>query len=489
MIMYTPIMILTGSILNLLTIIVFMRKRMRKYCFSLSMICLAISDTSVLSIPVLLTWIDDVFFKYYFLNNTIWCNLHAYLDLVFCANSSWIIILISTERWFAVYKPWQKSKVFTNSRVAYTLLSLFLLAIVIFISIPLSMHIVEKDNKFECIIISEQAYYIIGILSILLVYVIPFIILAILNAMIINRLRIRPFSLSYQQNRSFTVSSKCSLKRKRHSSKQPMEIMEQADEMASLKKNQTIYKKSISNVQYNNTKNDRNLSITLVTVAITFMILTFPFQGYWFYEQFYLKSTKNTTLPQLSAGHFDFNATNSTQKSHESSKINFREITFIIKNMNYVINFFLYSALSKLFRREFFALFTLILNLKRNACSCNEGSHKSLEYEFSIKPFVRDSSKRSVLKIRIESSSLNKYLNSKSSKIDKSEQNENRLKSTINTHYSDPLFTNKFERSSSKRQIINNEECTAVSLNKVSSATQTPKNFKRYLKKIDQHTF
>lgn len=130
--MITPIMVFTGTILNLLTIMVFCRQRMRKYCISLSMICLAISDTGVLSIPVLFTWLDETFFNFFYINNTIWCHLHLYLDLVFCASSSWIIIFISTERWFAVYKPFKKSRIFTNVRVAWTLLIIFLMGIRLF---------------------------------------------------------------------------------------------------------------------------------------------------------------------------------------------------------------------------------------------------------------------------------------------------------------------------------------------------------------------
>ncbi len=149
--LYTPVMVLCGIVLNLLTIMVFCQHRMRKYCVSLSMICLAISDTNVLIFPVFFTWLDEYFFDFYFLNNTLWCQLHAYLDLVFCAHSSWIIILISTERWFAIYKPFKKARIFTNSRVAWTLLILFLLGTVVFIRIPLSMHLMPTNNRTsEC---------------------------------------------------------------------------------------------------------------------------------------------------------------------------------------------------------------------------------------------------------------------------------------------------------------------------------------------------
>ena len=46
----TPVLVSVGIVLNLLTIMVFSRVKMRKYCVSISMICLAISDSAILTI-------------------------------------------------------------------------------------------------------------------------------------------------------------------------------------------------------------------------------------------------------------------------------------------------------------------------------------------------------------------------------------------------------------------------------------------------------
>ena len=71
---WTPILVIVGTILNLLTIMVFCRRKIRKNCLALTMISLAIADISVLTVPVLFTWIDEIFYQFYFLNNTI-CKL------------------------------------------------------------------------------------------------------------------------------------------------------------------------------------------------------------------------------------------------------------------------------------------------------------------------------------------------------------------------------------------------------------------------------
>ena len=71
---------------------------------------------------------------------------------------------------------------------------------------------------------------------------------------------------------------------------------------------------------------------------------------------------------------FDFNSTSSNVKN-ESTLETLNQVSFIIKNMNYVINFFLYSALSSLFREELLAMFktfnckSFIKNSKKSSIS------------------------------------------------------------------------------------------------------------------------
>lgn len=68
---WTPTLVLLGTILNLLTIAIFVR--IKKNILSSLMVCLAIADICVLVVPLFLTWVDEIFFDFYYLNNTI-CN-------------------------------------------------------------------------------------------------------------------------------------------------------------------------------------------------------------------------------------------------------------------------------------------------------------------------------------------------------------------------------------------------------------------------------
>lgn len=424
---WTPFLVVTGTILNLLTIMVFCRRKMRKYCVSLSMISLAVSDTTVLTVPLLLSWIDEMFFNHYYVNNTLWCNLHGYADLISSSNSSWIIILISIERWYAVCRPWEKQRKFTNKRVIITLVFLFMFSLVFFSYFPYSLHLVKiYDDKhelqgLECQLGNENAYYIFGFISVVIVYILPFLILFYLNLMIIFKLRLRPFK-----------TSSVSTKKAKNTLKHNTEISEYSVSQNDIS---NIRKPSIKsrNCQYNYSKNDRNLSITLVTVAFTFMILTFPFQVYWFYENIYLNF--NFEIFNTFSLNSSFVITPQIPRETSLTQKYFKDTTFLLKNMNYLINFFLYSALSKLFREEFLALITekkIFRIFKFLCCCCKSKKEKTsskfitngsslAELSFSLEAFKqikRGNLNRNhkLFQIRVEPSNFMEYFRIKSSK-------------------------------------------------------------------------
>lgn len=431
---WTPIVVVTGTILNLLTIMVFCRRKVLKYCVSLSMIALAISDTTVLTVPLLLSWLDEVFFNYYFVNNTLWCNLHGYADLVSSSNSSWIIILISFERYYAVCKPWEKQRKFTKKRVIFIIFILFLFSLVFFSYFPFSLHLSEslhmsKTLERECQLSNENIYYIFGFISVLIVYILPFFILFYLNLMIVFKLRLRPFS-----------ARSVSIKREKSSSKRTVDTSEYS-------LSQTDFSTSTNaNFSVNQSKNDRNLSITLVTVAFTFMVLTFPFQVYWFYENIYLNFNFEILSNFSSDESLFIQRPPQIESAGRSYLKYFKDMTFLLKNMNYLINFFLYSALSKLFRQEFVAMisknkFLKCLRKMFSSKSNEEEKESSIngsslaEMSFSLEAFRRIKKghlgkSRKLFQIRVEPSNLIEFI--RKNKIIKSNSLNEKRKLSIN---------------------------------------------------------
>jgi hypothetical protein len=126
------------------------------------------------------------------------------------------------------------------------------------------------------------------------------------------------------------------------------------------------------------------LSITLVAVAIFFCILTFPYQLFW---------VSYLIIDEFNGHNLSTNTTTSPPSIiYTNNKNTLMMITFFIKNVNYIINFFLYSVLSRLFRHEFIVLMSSLfcLKLENNSTKqrrepIEERSMENIQLENSIK--------------------------------------------------------------------------------------------------------
>lgn len=119
-------------------------------------------------------------------------------------------------------------------------------------------------------------------------------------------------------------------------------------------------------------RNDRSINTMLITVSITFLVLTFPYQIVWIADQIN-KVVINYQLKQ----NFD------DDKFHTFfiKKVwlyqlvfyTIKDISLTIRNLNFSINFFLYSTMSNLFRKELNLFFQKIgfsnFHLFRNSVS------------------------------------------------------------------------------------------------------------------------
>ena len=77
-------------------------------------------------------------------------------------------------------------------------------------------------------------------------------------------------------------------------------------------------------------KTDRNLSITLVTVALTFIVLTMPFQSLWIYEYFFRHTNENQS--EVSNKNATLNTTHASMENEDNSETGLKAILLNIKN-------------------------------------------------------------------------------------------------------------------------------------------------------------
>ncbi|UJR21138.1 hypothetical protein I4U23_024237 [Adineta vaga] len=299
-----PCAVAVGIIGNLLSILVFARREMIKFCVSIFTIVLALSD-----ILLLITSLFNIILPEYSnsLSDTsaFWCHFHGYFDLLFAAISGYSVVFISVERWFSVWKPFDKAKYVTFKSTLITVISYTLISSLFFAWFPLILSYNPKQPQIgeRCKLIQATVYRIFGTISVIFTYIAPFIFLGILNILIVYRLHTR-------QQTSIQHSLKVTKTANRTDS--------------------SLATTSIRKRQQRQRNTDRNITFMLITIAIAFMVMSFPFQIYWFYMQIRQLTTPDPTLFTL---------------------------TQTFRYLNCCCNVFLYSATSSLFRRELREIF------------------------------------------------------------------------------------------------------------------------------------
>lgn len=195
-------------------------------------------------------------------------HFHGYFDLLFAALSGYSVVFISIERWLSVWKPFDKAKYVTFKSTLITVISYTVISIGVFLWFPLTLKyntLIPKSSE-RCILLRPIVYKICGTISVIFTYIgklrdsiemshlfclAPFIFLGILNILIIYRLRTRQHGVIQRSILSTSNSGG----------------MDPSLINASTRKRQQRQRNA-----------DRNITFMLITVAIVFMVMSFPFQ-------------------------------------------------------------------------------------------------------------------------------------------------------------------------------------------------------------------
>ncbi|KAI0983545.1 hypothetical protein GJ496_012049 [Pomphorhynchus laevis] len=295
-----------------------MRRSLLKLSVSVLTVLLSIADNSEILTIILVNWIfhnrgiDDC-------THQLWicCHFQGYLDMVFSAISSWTVIFVSVDRWFCVNRPMRKVSLFNKRNVSNIVIVYIILAFIIFAWFPIMTKYnrteIKTDGRtpnyvMQCQLRSRIVYKILGVIDVFIIYIIPLIVLIILNAMTISKL-----SSKSQTMREHKTIAKVT----------PGHYL-----LTTVTKQNSTFRRKFSK-----TANAEFIAnVMLTSVAISYVICLIPFQVNWCFNQIVELTGK------------DLRYRDSVTTRHR--------ITLTIKNLNYMSNFFLYSATSSLFRRE-----------------------------------------------------------------------------------------------------------------------------------------
>ncbi|XP_053673427.1 alpha-1A adrenergic receptor-like [Anopheles nili] len=179
---YTPLLVVFGSIGNILSVLAFFNTKLRKLSSSYYLAALSISDTCYL-VGLFVAWLNLVDLKIY--TQEICCRFFTFSSTMCCFLSVWFVVAFTVERFIVVLYPLRRQTMCTVRRAKIVILGLTITGI--FYSLPIFFYASPQFSPFMndtiCDIVLEykDQAAIFHFLDFILVFVVPFTIIVVLN--------------------------------------------------------------------------------------------------------------------------------------------------------------------------------------------------------------------------------------------------------------------------------------------------------------------
>ncbi|KAK2157048.1 hypothetical protein LSH36_200g04073 [Paralvinella palmiformis] len=292
-------LIVTGTIGNLLSFIVLVRRRIRKNSINIYLAILACADTVVLYISAFKTWLRVITgFELLHVSN-VGCKITIFMFMLASHMSAWLIVLVTMDRFIAVRFPFRAVQICTTKRSA--LATAILLCVLVLYNAHLlwTMHLHEFENGYKQCAPQIGDAFMNG----------PF------NYIRLASYTLVPFTLVITMNIGIIVGI---CRTSAHS------LI--GDTSSHLKlKGSTCTK--------NAQQNKYQVTIMLLVVSFSWLLLTLPYTV-------------------MSLINFDY----STSRTRAVAFL-LKTISFLLMYLNHSCNFFLYCLAGKKFRTEFISMF------------------------------------------------------------------------------------------------------------------------------------
>ncbi|XP_037039869.1 thyrotropin-releasing hormone receptor isoform X2 [Bradysia coprophila] len=178
---YLPLLVLGGSIGNILSVMVFYKTKLRKLSSSYYLAALGVSDTCFL-LTSFCQWFNFVN-NYNLYNQNIFCQFFTYLSYLSNFLSVWYVVAFTVERFIAVLYPLKRQTMCTVRRAKIVLCGLTVVGSVINFPMIVYSNVVYTENSTTCGLMDEYKddMKIFNYVDTAVVFVIPLTSIIILN--------------------------------------------------------------------------------------------------------------------------------------------------------------------------------------------------------------------------------------------------------------------------------------------------------------------
>lgn len=128
-IIMSPILIITGTIGNILAIAVLIRPRLRNHSTMLYLLVLAFADIFVLYTGLLRYWIREQYGHDYRVHSLISCRIHSFLTYFSLDFSVWLLVAVTVERFLMVKFPLKARTLCTRKHATVVIAGIFIMLV------------------------------------------------------------------------------------------------------------------------------------------------------------------------------------------------------------------------------------------------------------------------------------------------------------------------------------------------------------------------
>ena len=151
---FNPIMIVLGSIFNVLSVVMFVRPSLWQTTTAYLFTLLALADTLVLYTGALVAWMEMIGVPSFRVYSTYTCRIHHYMYGIIYALPGWILVLITIERIIGVGWPF-KASIFCTKKNA----TKFMMAIIFILSLLYTPVLVGVNQKYDIIFEQDEMHF------------------------------------------------------------------------------------------------------------------------------------------------------------------------------------------------------------------------------------------------------------------------------------------------------------------------------------------
>ena len=140
----SPVLIIAGTSGNIMSLLILRSRYFCKSPCSVLLCILSVVDTGVLLTGLLRVWIMETFNQDIRVINTASCRAHYFLTYVLQHLSSWVVVMVTIERFISVYYPFQTKQLCSKGRLMRGMAAVLAVIILLNVHVLFTLHIVEE---------------------------------------------------------------------------------------------------------------------------------------------------------------------------------------------------------------------------------------------------------------------------------------------------------------------------------------------------------